>query len=226
MILQRDRVNIYGFGLINRFTAYFDRARDYTLQFTVSAVTSSLPLLSSSFQWRTFLFLCVSGRSPASATGFQKQQLTTTEPQEFSNHLTDSSKTSKNQSQSYGWRFTANQFGLAPSSLRLTSRVSFLQLYRCGHSSYVTYLWREGEFFLMNMLALYEVYIFTYSIGLHGYGECLSFQRSGQSDKSDNFDWRTSHEARDVSLRAGPHLYVSLAAVYWTHRADPKCHLH
>jgi hypothetical protein len=46
---------------MTRHNAYFDTARDYTLQFTtthtlVSTVTSSLPLLGSGFQRRTFPF--------------------------------------------------------------------------------------------------------------------------------------------------------------------------
>jgi hypothetical protein len=38
----------------------------------------------------------------------------------------------------YAWRFTANQFVLAPSPLRLTTRIFFSQLDTCGHSSYIT----------------------------------------------------------------------------------------
>jgi hypothetical protein len=37
----------------------------------------------------------------------------------------------------YDWRFTANQFVLATSPLRLTNSISF-QLNSCGHSPYVT----------------------------------------------------------------------------------------
>jgi hypothetical protein len=39
-------------------------------------------------------------------------------------------------------------------------------------------------------------------------------------------EWRTFHGAWDVSLRAEPHLHVTLAAVYWSHSADSKYHLH
>jgi hypothetical protein len=51
-----------GFALMTRFIAYFDTARDYILQFTIthtlmSTDTSSLPLLSIGFQRRTFPFL-------------------------------------------------------------------------------------------------------------------------------------------------------------------------
>jgi hypothetical protein len=38
----------------------------------------------------------------------------------------------------YDWRFTANQFVLAPSPLRFTTRDLFLQLNPSGHSPYVT----------------------------------------------------------------------------------------
>jgi hypothetical protein len=36
------------------------------------------------------------------------------------------------------WRFTANQFVLAPSPLRLTARICFSHLNTCGHSPYIT----------------------------------------------------------------------------------------
>jgi hypothetical protein len=45
----------------------------------VSRVTSSLTLLGSGFQRRTFRFLWVPDQSPASAPSFSHQQLTTTE---------------------------------------------------------------------------------------------------------------------------------------------------
>jgi hypothetical protein len=54
----------------------------------VSTVTSSLPLLGSSFQRRTFVFLWFPELSPTSATRFSQQQLTATEPQQSSNSLT------------------------------------------------------------------------------------------------------------------------------------------
>jgi hypothetical protein len=38
----------------------------------------------------------------------------------------------------YDWRFTANQFVLAPSPLRLTARNLFFYLNTCDHSPYVT----------------------------------------------------------------------------------------
>jgi hypothetical protein len=67
------------------FILLFDTARDYISRFTitptlVSTVTSSLPMLGSGFHRRTFPLLWVPERSPASATSFEQQQLTTTEP--------------------------------------------------------------------------------------------------------------------------------------------------
>jgi hypothetical protein len=50
----------------------------------LSTVTSSLPLLGSGFQRRTFFFLRIHQLSPASTTSFSQQKLTTTEPQQFS----------------------------------------------------------------------------------------------------------------------------------------------
>jgi hypothetical protein len=38
----------------------------------------------------------------------------------------------------YDWRFTANQFVLAPSPVKLTARIFSFQLNTCGYSSYVT----------------------------------------------------------------------------------------
>jgi hypothetical protein len=59
--------------------------RDYTLQIAITQTSvlspSSLPLLGNGFQRRTFSFLWVSEQSPASATSFSQQRLTTTEPQ-------------------------------------------------------------------------------------------------------------------------------------------------
>jgi hypothetical protein len=67
------------------FIAHIDTACDYTLHFTIthtlmSTVTSSLLLLGSGFQWRTL---------PASAASFSQEQLTMTEPQQFSHWLTN-----------------------------------------------------------------------------------------------------------------------------------------
>jgi hypothetical protein len=100
-------MTIDGFGLMTGFIGLFRLARDYTLQYTVtrthtnihvlvSTVTSSLPLLDSAFQRRTFPFLWVSELSPASATNFSQQQLTRTERSSLITHslthqLSDSS---------------------------------------------------------------------------------------------------------------------------------------
>jgi hypothetical protein len=72
------------------FIGILNRVRDYTERFTitpklVSTVKSSLPLLGSGLQRRTFPFLFVPKLSPASATSFSQQQLTTTELQQPSN---------------------------------------------------------------------------------------------------------------------------------------------
>jgi hypothetical protein len=90
-----------------------DTARDYILQFSLTlSLSLSLthtrtrahththtkcpqsrlhrPLQGSGFQRRTFPFLWVPELSPASATSFSQQQLTRTEPQQFSDWLTQS----------------------------------------------------------------------------------------------------------------------------------------
>jgi hypothetical protein len=54
----------------------------------------------------------------------------------------------------YDWRFTANQFVLASSPLRITTRDFFFQLGPCGSSPYVTFLTRRLVFSRMNMLGL------------------------------------------------------------------------
>jgi hypothetical protein len=54
----------------------------------------------------------------------------------------------------YDWRFTANQFVLATSPLRLTTS-HFFQLNTCNHSSYITYsLMREWVCRLQLLLVL------------------------------------------------------------------------
>jgi hypothetical protein len=58
--------------------------------------------------------------------------------------LPDESSRSQRQSQSqshdllYDWRFTANQFVLEPSPLKLKARICFSQMNTCGHSPYIT----------------------------------------------------------------------------------------
>jgi hypothetical protein len=61
----------------------------------------------------------------------------------FSQRLNTSGSLSHCNSQSgsellYDWRFTANQFVLVPSPLRLTTRIFIFQLNTCGYSPYVT----------------------------------------------------------------------------------------
>jgi hypothetical protein len=114
----------------------------------------------------------------------------------------------------YDGRVTANHFILAPSPLRLTTK-EFLQLKPCGHSPYVLS-------FLTKRWGCRR----TYNIGPHGYGECLYFPGSGQSVKSDTLEWWAPHGVWDESLKTESHLYASLAAVYWAHRAAFKCRLH
>jgi hypothetical protein len=59
----------------------------------------------------------------------------------------------------YDWRFTANQFILATSPLRLTNRL-FFQLNTCDHSPYVTSsLTRGWVYRLQLLLALASAYI-------------------------------------------------------------------
>jgi hypothetical protein len=54
----------------------------------------------------------------------------------------------------YDWRFTANQFVLAPSLLRHITRVLILQLNPYGHSPCVTPSLKRGWVSLLNMLCL------------------------------------------------------------------------
>jgi hypothetical protein len=48
----------------------------------------------------------------------------------------------------YDWRFTANQFVLAPSPLRLMARI-FFQLNTCGHSPNITSSLTRGWVYLL-----------------------------------------------------------------------------
>jgi hypothetical protein len=47
----------------------------------------------------------------------------------------------------YDWRYTANNFVLAPSPLRLTARISFSQLNTYSNSPYITSSLTRGQFF-------------------------------------------------------------------------------
>jgi hypothetical protein len=60
----------------------------------------------------------------------------------------------------YDWQFTANQFVLAHSPLRLTARIYFSQLNTCGHSPYITSsLTRGWVCHLQLLLALASAFI-------------------------------------------------------------------
>jgi hypothetical protein len=52
----------------------------------------------------------------------------------------------------YDWRFTANQFVLATSSLRPTTRIFIFQLNACGYSSYVTFSLSRGSVCCLQLL--------------------------------------------------------------------------
>jgi hypothetical protein len=65
----------------------------------------------------------------------------------------------------YNWRFTANQFVLAPSSLRFMTRDFFLQMNPCSHSSYVTTFLLRGKVCLLWIgLAFVKFMYRTYSM--------------------------------------------------------------
>jgi hypothetical protein len=82
----------------------------------------------------------------------------------------------------------------------------FFQLNTCGNSPYVTPLWREDGF------VSYE-YAWPYNMLLKFF--ILHCKQH----------YTTSHVVWDESLKAGSHLYASLKAVYWAHRAIcTKCY--
>jgi hypothetical protein len=69
----------------------------------------------------------------------------------------------------YDWRFTANQFVLESSSLRLTTRIFFSQLNSCNHRPYITaYLTRGWGCSLQLLLALVRAFI----LGCKSRGTC------------------------------------------------------
>jgi hypothetical protein len=60
----------------------------------------------------------------------------------------------------YDWQFTANQFILVPSALRIMIKDLFLHLNPCGHSPYVTSSLTRGWVHLFKYrLCLYQVYV-------------------------------------------------------------------
>jgi hypothetical protein len=114
------------------------------------------------FQWRTFPFLWVPELSPASATSFSQQQLTTEPPAVMS--LTLHWLTELKSKLLYDRLFTANEFIFAPSPLKPTTR-DFFQLNLCGRSPYVTSsLTREWIRLLWICLASCQVYVSHTSI--------------------------------------------------------------
>jgi hypothetical protein len=68
----------------------------------------------------------------------------------------------------YDWRFTANQFVLAPSPLRLKTSI-FFQLYICDHSPYVKYSLTRGWVCLLQLLLVIAsaVILRSESLGTH-----------------------------------------------------------
>jgi hypothetical protein len=74
---------IYWIPWYSSWLNFTDLCYTHTLVYTV---TSSLPLLGIGFQWRMFPFLWVPYLSPALATSFSQQQLTTSEPSRYLIH--------------------------------------------------------------------------------------------------------------------------------------------
>jgi hypothetical protein len=67
--------------------------------------------------------------------------------------------------------------------------LTYFQLNSCGCSPYVTSsLMREWGCLLWMGFTFVKCTHCTYSIGLHGYGECLFFPGSGRFNKSDNLE--------------------------------------
>jgi hypothetical protein len=127
----------------------------------MSTVTSSLPLFAASSN---------GGRSPSSgfpgclrrlSYSFSHKQLTTTEPQQSSNSptqqttislqsFTDSIGWLRSKSKLlYGWRFTASQFILVPSALKLSTGDFSFFFFNWALAAIVLMwhpLWREDRF--------------------------------------------------------------------------------
>lgn len=83
--------------------------------------------------------------------------------------------------------------------LRPTTRDLFLQLSPCGHSPYVCLL-RIGFAYVKRTYR-------TYSIGLHGYGECLSSQEA--VSPIEVILWNEAPlMGFEIYLREEPHLYI------------------
>jgi hypothetical protein len=65
--------------------------------------------------------------------------------------FTDSLTTDLESELLYDWRFTANQFTLAPSPLRLTTSI-FFQMNTCGYNPYVTFSLTRGWVYRLHLL--------------------------------------------------------------------------
>jgi hypothetical protein len=135
------------------------------LQTLVPAVTSSLSLLGSGFQRRGFHFFWIPELSPTSPTRCS-QHLS---PSSYLTHrLTHvliqvtnwtHSRSKSNSELPYHWRFTANQFLLASSLLRITT-TNIFHLYPCDHNPYVTsFVTRRWVCLLWICLAFRQVYV-------------------------------------------------------------------
>jgi hypothetical protein len=137
LLLSHARVTADKIWIINQiYLTLKHTIRDNALQITVThilvfsfmVVTS---LLGSGFQRRTLPFLWVPELSLASATSNSRL---TVSLRTLSRPLESESESELHNE----WRFTANQFVLPPSRLRITTTDYFFQLTRCGNSPYVT----------------------------------------------------------------------------------------
>jgi hypothetical protein len=102
-----------------------------------------------------------------------------------------------------------------------------LQLNSWGHSPYVTSSLTRGWVFpLWICFAFVKRSYRTYGIGLHGYAECFSSRESVSLIKVLIWIEEPLMGFEMCLWEQSPHLYVNLAAVYWTHSVASKCHLH
>jgi hypothetical protein len=146
----------------------------------VSTVTSSLPLLGSAFQRRTFplplgsrnvLGLCYHLPIETAHNYWTAAVLWVTDP-----------PTNSKSKSLYDWRFTANQFVLARSSLRFTIRDFFLRLNPCGQSPHVTSSPTKGWVYLLWIcLSFFKCSYLTYSMLLKILASALYIQILCQS---------------------------------------------
>jgi hypothetical protein len=111
--LWRLSVTVDGFWIYDRthcilwYSGWLQFIWQYYTHTLVTTIKSSLQLLGTGFQMRTFHILWVPELSPASATNFSQQQLTMTEPQQSSKQLqyvtTDSQSASLSRCQVQIW---------------------------------------------------------------------------------------------------------------------------